>query len=541
MAEQRLTLRLHNSQLFGEQCLIFDFHSGVKAGRLALNGVSRGAQPQRRIVMSYDVKAYVNGEWCEGDSSGQNLNPATGELLGTYPIMSIAATVSAIDAADRAFVSWRQTPAPKRAAVVFKAMHLMIERQESLAEALCLEQGKTLADARGEVQKSINILEFIAGEGRRINGQTVPSELPNTVAYTVREPLGVVGVITPWNFPVAIPVWKIAPALVTGNTVVFKPAALTPWTGELVTRIFVDAGVPPGVLNMILGRGAVVGDAIVKDERVKALTFTGSNPVGMQLYHDGAARGAKVQCEMGGKNPIVVLEDADIELAAVATAQGAFGSTGQRCTATSRAIVMDEVADAYVKRVVELAHEVVVGNGMKEGVSMGPSVDEKQMNEVLKYLAIGKEEGAKLKCGGERLTEGDFSKGFFVEPTVFDHVQGSMRIAQEEIFGPVLSVIRVKSLDEALEVANGVEYGLTSSIYSKDVNRVFRFLDRIETGITHVNSPTMGGEAQLPFGGAKSTGVGGYREMGPTAIEFYTELKTVYIDYTGTARESKVY
>jgi len=490
--------------------------------------------------MGYDVQAYINGEWIKGSEHGDNFNPATGANLGTYPKLTQADTTRAIDAAAAAYPAWRATPAPKRAEILYKALELMDERRDQIAEALTLEEGKILPEAKGEVQKSYNIMQFIAGEGRRLRGETVPSELINTAAYTVREPMGVVGIITPWNFPVAIPVWKLAPALVCGNTVVFKPASLTPWTAELVTRLFVDAGLPKGVINFITGSGGKVGQTIVEDKRVHALSFTGSNEVGMRLYTDGARRGCKVQCEMGGKNPIVVLEDADIELAALATAQGAFGSTGQRCTATSRAIVIDSVADTYVDRVVALAKEVKIGDGMQSGITMGPSVDKGQMDTVIKYLEIGKEEGAKLLCGGERATDGNLDKGFFIQPTVFDHVKPNMRIAQEEIFGPVLSVVRVKDLDEALEAANGVEFGLTSSIYSKDVNRVFQFLDRIETGITHVNSPTMGGEAQLPFGGMKATGVGN-REMGTAAIEFFTELKTVYIDFTGTARTSKVY
>ena len=490
--------------------------------------------------LPYDVQAHINGEWITGTNRLPNTNPATGAVLGTYPKLGRDETLAAIEAAQAAFPAWRQTPAPKRAAILFKAVRLFDERRDGIAEALTLEEGKTLADAKGEVQKSYNILEFIAGEGRRINGETVPSELPHTLAYTVREPLGVVGLITPWNFPVAIPVWKIAPALVTGNTVVFKPASLTPWTAELVTRVFVDAGLPPGVLNLVTGGGAEVGDTIVRDPRVKALSFTGSNEIGSRLYHDGSERGAKVQCEMGGKNPLVVLEDADIELAAIATAQGAFGSTGQRCTATSRAIVVDAVADAFVERVVALAKEVVIGDGMDDATTMGPVVDAHQLESVLSFMEIGKAEGAKLLCGGGQLDQGEHAQGFFVAPTVFDHVKPDMRIAKEEIFGPVLSVIRVKDLEEAIDVANDVDYGLTSSIYSRDVNRVFKFLDRIETGITHVNSPTMGGEAQLPFGGVKATGVG-HREMGKTAIEFYSELKTVYVDFTGEARTSKVY
>ncbi|MEE8408824.1 MAG: aldehyde dehydrogenase family protein [Myxococcota bacterium] len=491
--------------------------------------------------MGYDVRAIIGGEWISGAERGDNINPAnTDEVLGTYPKLGRDHTLEAINAAQNAFPAWRATPAPKRADILFEALALLDERRDEIAAALCREEGKILPESKGEVQKAYNVLEFIAGEGRRLNGETIPSEIPGTFAYTVRQPHGVVGIITPWNFPVAIPIWKIAPALVCGNTVVFKPASLTPWTGELVTRLFVDAGLPAGVLNYVTGSGGKVGDVLVNDPRVRALSFTGSNEVGTKLYTDAAKRNAAVQCEMGGKNPIVVLDDADIELAAVATAQGAFGSTGQRCTATSRAIVMESVADHYVELVVEHAKAVVAGDGMDPKTTMGPSVDESQMNTVIEYFAIGKKDGATLKCGGERLTADALGKGFFVAPTVFDNVDQSMRIAKEEIFGPVLSVIRVKDLDEALAVANDVDYGLSSSVYTRDVGRIFEFVDKIETGITHVNSPTMGGEAQLPFGGVKATGVG-HREQGKTAIEFYSELKTVYIDFTGKARTSKVY
>lgn len=493
-----------------------------------------------------DVSAYINGEWIAGDRRQDNINPADGTVIGSSPCLGAIETTAAIDAAAAAYPAWRHTPAPKRADILFKALRLLDQRREELAQALTLEEGKTIADSRGEVNKTFNILEFTAGEGRRLCGETVPSELTNTLAYTVREPLGVVGLITPWNFPVAIPVWKIAPALVSGNTVVFKPATLTPWTAAIITDIFVDAGVPPGVLNMVIGPGSTVGQTIVEDRRVVALSFTGSNDIGQRLYRDVAARGAKAQCEMGGKNPIVVLEDADMELAAVATAQGAFGSTGQRCTATSRAIVVDSpagdggFADRFVARLQELAEGLTIGAGIDEQTTMGPSVDAGQMQTVLEYLKIGVQEGATLVTGGSRLSHGAYSKGFFVQPTIFDNVAPTMRIAQEEIFGPVISIIRVKDAEEAIEVANNVEYGLTSSIYSRDINRIFRFLDRIQTGITHVNSPTMGGEAQLPFGGVKATGIGP-REMGKTAIEFYTELKTVYVDFTGASRQGKLY
>ncbi len=489
------------------------------------------------------LRNYINGEWTESDTGRtiQNINPAdTRQVLGDVVRSSVDDTKRAIEAAKQAATSWRRLPVPKRGAILFEATRILKERKEEIAKALTMEEGKLLAEARGEVQKSINLVEFIAGEARRLNGSTVPSEMPKTFAYTVRSPLGVAGLVTPWNFPVCIPAWKIAPALVTGNTIVFKPASITPWTAQLVTQVFVDAGVPKGVINLVHGSGREVGQTIVESPDIAALSFTGSNEVGCRLYEDGSKSLKKVQCEMGGKNPLIVLDDADVELAAIATAQGAFGSTGQRCTATSRAIVDESVADKFVEMVVAHAKALKIGNGMHEGIGMGPSVDEGQMNTVLKFHEIAKEEGAKLLCGGGRLTEGDLAHGFYTAPTVYDHVKGDSKLAQEEIFGPVLSVIRTKGFEEAVEVANSVVYGLTSSIFTKDVARAMEYVDEIETGMLHVNSPTVGGEAQLPFGGMKATGVG-QREMGQTAIDFFSEWKTVYIDYTGQKRDSKLY
>jgi aldehyde dehydrogenase (NAD+) len=486
--------------------------------------------------------SFIDGQWVEAPSAETvpNLNPATGEVLGHVTLATRQETRAAIEAAQRAFQTWRDVPAPVRGNLLFAVVRLLEKRKEDLARALTMEEGKILSEARGEVQKAINIVEFVAGEGRRLKGETVPSEMPHTFCYTVRQPLGVVGLITPWNFPVAIPLWKMSPALVAGNTVVLKPATLTPWTASILMEIFQEAGFPAGTVNMVVGKGSVVGEEILNHPLVRAVSFTGSTEIGQAVYQHCARRGIKAQCEMGGKNPVVVLEDADLDLAVEGTAQGAFGSTGQRCTATSRAIVVDSIADAFVEKLRARAQRMVPGDGLQEGVTMGPSVDRTQMETVLRYIDIGRQEGATLVCGGRRLTEGELGRGYFVEPTVFDHVRPTMRIAREEIFGPVVSVLRVRDLEEALEVANDVEFGLSSSIYTNDINRVFRFLDRIETGITHVNSPTMGGEAQLPFGGIKGTGVGP-REQGSTSLEFFTELKTVYIDYTGRKRETNIY
>ncbi|HEY6122989.1 MAG TPA: aldehyde dehydrogenase family protein, partial [Pyrinomonadaceae bacterium] len=378
------------------------------------------------------------------------------------------------------------------------------------------------------------------GESRRMNGETIQSELPLNFAYTLKQPLGVVACVTPWNFPVAIPVWKIAPALVAGNTVVFKPASLTPATAVRIVEIFAEAGIPPGVLNLVLGSGSDAGDEIIAHPAVKAVSFTGSNGVGIRLYEQVSRRGGKVQCEMGGKNPVVILEDADMELAVESTAQGAFGSSGQRCTATSRAVVVNDIADEFVERVATRASSMRLGNGADPNTEMGPSVDESQFKTVLSYIDIGRKDGATLVCGGSRATGGDLKKGYFAQPTVFDRVTPDMRIAREEIFGPVLSVLRVKDFEEAMQVANDCEYGLSSSIFSNDAARIFRFVDEIETGMTHINSPTTGGEAHIPFGGIKGTGIGD-REQGSTALDFYTELKVVYVDYTGRKREGNLY
>jgi alpha-ketoglutaric semialdehyde dehydrogenase len=486
---------------------------------------------------------FINGEWAESTSSktANNINPAhTDDCIGTIKQATREEARRAVEAAHEAFRGWRTTPAPQRGRIVARAARLMEENKEELSQLLTREEGKTISESRGELQRSINVAEFCAGESRRMNGETIQSELPSNFAYTIKQPLGVVAVVTPWNFPVAIPVWKLAPALVAGNTVVFKPASLTPATATRIVEIFEEAGMPRGVLNLIIGSGSEAGAEIIKHPAVKAVSFTGSNQIGIRLYEEVSRRGAKVQCEMGGKNPVVVLEDADMELAVESTAQGAFGSSGQRCTATSRAIVVNDVADHFVERLVERANSLRIGAGNDPQSDIGPSVDESQFKTVLSYIDIGREDGAKLMCGGERATGDGLDKGYFVKPTIFDQVTPEMRIAREEIFGPVLSVLRVRDFDEAMQVANDSEYGLSSSIFSNDATRIFRFVDEIETGMTHINSPTTGGEAHIPFGGIKATGIGD-REQGSTALDFYTDLKVVYVDYTGRKREGNLY
>jgi aldehyde dehydrogenase (NAD+) len=486
---------------------------------------------------------FIGGEWVESASekTTDNVNPAnTDKVLGRVRLSTREEARNAVETAAEAFRDWRRTPAPARGRIVARAARLLEDDKENLARTLTLEEGKTLAEARGELQRSINVAEFCAGEARRLNGETIQSELPSNFAYTIRQPHGVVACVTPWNFPVAIPIWKIAPALVAGNTVVFKPATLTPATAVRIVELFDEAGIPKGVLNLVIGSGSDAGDEIINHPAVRAISFTGSNSVGLSLYEHASRRGAKVQCEMGGKNPVVILEDADMALAVESTAQGAFGSTGQRCTATSRAIVVDQVADEFLDRIVARAESLKLGDGLDAKTDVGPSVDKNQFETVLRYIDVGREDGATLACGGARAEGNELDKGYFVRPTVFDRVTADMRIAREEIFGPVLSVFRVKNFDEAMRVANDSEYGLSSSIFTNDAARIFRFVDEIETGMTHINSPTTGGEAHIPFGGIKATGIG-EREQGSTALDFYTELKVVYVDYTGRKREGNLY
>jgi alpha-ketoglutaric semialdehyde dehydrogenase len=475
---------------------------------------------------------FINGRWVES-RSGQTIerrNPANlKEVTSVAPLSTRAEVREAISAAKAAFPEWRDTPAPARGKILARAASLMEAQRESLARTLCREEGKTYKESLVEIQRSINILEFTAGEGRRMGGETVPGEGARSFNYTFKQPLGVVGAITPWNFPVAIPVWKAAPALVAGNTMVLKPAELTPECAAKMVEIFQEAGLPAGVLNMVLGLGEEVGDELLQAPEVRAISFTGSNEVGSLIYSIASRQMKKCQCEMGGKNPVVVLRDADLALAVESAVMGAFGSSGQRCTATSRVVVEDAIADKFVEMVVERTRKLKVGNGLDADTDVGPLVDEQQLKTVERFLEIGKRE-AKLVQGGSRVAGAGYDDGYFVAPTVFDHVKWDSTIAQDEIFGPVLSVIRVADFEEALRVANSVKYGLSSSIYTNDARKMFEFIDRIESGMTHVNAPTVASEAQMPFGGTKATGVG-LREIGRVAIDFYTEIKAVYIDY----------
>ena len=487
-----------------------------------------------------EIRNYIRGEWVS-IRQGREIeirNPADqDEIVGKGCLASARDAEAALTAASEALPAWSRMPAPKRGEIVERAGDLLRAEQDEVARLLTREEGKTVAEAKGEIYRAYNVLNYTAGQSRRMGGVTIPSELPQNFAYTIRQPLGVVALITPWNFPICIPAWKIAPALVAGNTVVFKPSSTTPLAAAKLVEIFERAGLPPGVLNLLVGSSFDIGEILTRDSRIRGISFTGSTENGTQIYTAGATRGVKAQCEMGGKNPVVVLEDANLELAADGIVSGAFGSTGQRCTATSRAILQESIADRLIELMVDRVSKWKVGNGLESDVQMGPLVSGQQLKTVEEYIESGRRE-ARLVIGGKRPP--GLTRGFFVEPTIFDGVKPEHRIAREEIFGPVLSVLRAKDYDQALEYANNSVYGLTSSIYTNDAGRIFDFCERIEAGMVHVNSPTVGGEAQIPFGGMKSSSVG-EREQGPTALDFYTDVKVVYIDHTGASRTSKFY
>src|SRR5882672_9861717 len=485
----------------------------------------------------------IGGAWVapSTDKYDACVNPAdTREVLGQFPRSGPADARAAVDAAAKAFPGWAATPGPERGRVLGRAHAILKSRVDLLAEALCREEGKVFDEARGEVLRALNIVEFYAGEGFRQHGKTLPSEMRSTFCLTLRQPVGPVALITPWNFPFAIPVWKTAPALVAGCTAVLKPASLTPICAHMLAEAFLEAGLPPGVLNLVTGPGGAVGDALVDDERIKAVSFTGSNEIGLRLYQRVAARGARVTLEMGGKNPVAVLDDADLDLAVEGIVQAAFGSTGQRCTATSRVVTTPGIAPRLTEALVERARKLRVGNGMQRGAQMGPAVDASQLRTDLDSIAKARSEGARLLCGGERLSSGEHEHGFFVAPTILDQVQRGTSLAREEVFGPVLAVQQARDPDEAVEVSNDVAFGLAASIYTRDYFQAMRFVERAEVGMVHVNQPTVGGEAQLPFGGIKATGVG-EKEMGEEGSNFFTHLKTVWLDYTGHKRNTNIY
>lgn len=485
---------------------------------------------------------YIDGKWVKSETGRTfaSYNPAnTEEVVGYFPLSSEKDLKAAVDAAHRAFPAWKKTPAPERAEIILKAAHILESRKEELARNMVREMGKVIKEARGDVQEAIDMAKYAAGEGRRLLGMTVPSELRNKFAMAIRVPIGIIGVITPWNFPVAIPSWKMLPALVAGNTIVFKPASDTPLVATQFVEILNEAGLPPGVVNLVTGSGSEVGMPLVEDPRVGCISVTGSSFTGRKIAGRCGELMKRITCELGGKNAICVMEDADIDLAVDGALWGSFGTAGQRCTATSRIIVHKKVYEEFSKKFVERAKALKIGDGLDPKIDVGPVVSKSQLESVHEYVEIGKNEGAKLLFGGNILTEGELAKGCFHEPTIFGDVKASMRIAQEEIFGPVTAIIPVADFDEAIEVANGTEYGLSLSMYTKDVNRAFQAIEELESGIVYINAPTIGAEIQLPFGGVKQTG-NGHREAGTTAIDQFTEWKSVYVDYSGSLQRAQI-
>ncbi|MFQ5879278.1 MAG: aldehyde dehydrogenase family protein [Dehalococcoidia bacterium] len=483
---------------------------------------------------------YIGGRWvpAKGGATFANENPATGEVLGYFPASGAEDVAAAVGAAAKAVPAWQATPAPRRAEILFRAAEIMIQRKEEMARDVTLEMGKVLKEGRGDIQEGIDMTYYMAGEGRRSFGYTTPAELPNKFAMCLRMPHGVVAAITPWNFPFAIPPWKLMPARVTGNTVVFKPSPYSPKSAWNLVRVLEEAGLPPGVVNLVLG-GDEAGALLVGDPRVHLVSFTGSVEAGREVASRCVQTGKRVHLEMGGKNAIIVMDDADLELAVDGAIWSAFGTSGQRCTAASRLIVHRRVMSEFTQRLVERAKALRLGDGLDEGVEIGPLVNREQLEKVKGYVRIGLDEGATIACGGRRANRGELAQGYFFEPTVFVDVKPQMRIAQEEIFGPVTDVIPVNDLEEAIAINNDVPYGLSSAIFTRDVDKAFRAIAGITTGIVYVNAGTIGAEVHLPFGGTRGTG-NGHREAGQAALDTYSEWKAVFVDYSGHLQKAQI-
>jgi len=474
---------------------------------------------------------YINGEWVSRDQTFENRNPAnTNELIGNFVKGTAQDINAAAAAAAAALPAWSAMSGPARGNILFKAADILDKKFENTAADMTREEGKTLPEAKGEVRRAINILRYFAGEGSRMPGMLVPSERDRVHMFALRKPIGVVGLVTPWNFPSAIPAWKLAPALICGNTVLMKPASAAPLSAWRIVEALHEAGIPKGAVNFVAGPGGALGQALVNAAPLKAVSFTGSCEVGQWLHQQASARHLRIQLEMGGKNPTIVLADADFPSAVENVVNAAFFSTGQKCTATSRAIVEDAIYDRFVAGVVERTRKLRVGDGMQPGIDIGPCVDQGQMETDLRYIEIGRKECGEPLCGGRRLTEGAFSNGYFVEPTVFAGVEESHTIAREEIFGPVLAIMRAKDFEDALRIANNIPFGLSSSIQTSNLSRAFEFIYRAEAGLLTVNLPSAGVEYQLPFGGAKDSSFGP-KEQGPAALEFYSDYKTIYLKY----------
>jgi acyl-CoA reductase-like NAD-dependent aldehyde dehydrogenase len=472
-------------------------------------------------------------------ASLESLSPATGDVLGSVPEADAAAVDAAVEKARAAYEDWRLVPAPRRGEILFRFAQVLEREKPALTDLMTREMGKVKAEAGGDVQEAIDMTYYMAGEGRRLWGQTTPSELQSKFNMSVRVPVGVVGAITPWNFPIAIPSWKIAPALVCGNTVVLKPAEDTPLLADRFVELLAEAGVPDGVVNIVHGSGETAGAALVRNPHVPVVTFTGSRETGVAVTKAAADFLKHVHLELGGKNAIIVLEDADLDLAVEGIVWSAFGTSGQRCTAASRVIAHEKVYEALQSRLVERAEKMRLGPGWEDDTDIGPVINRAAIDKIHSYTKIGQDEGARLLTGGEIATEGDLAKGFFYRPTIFGDVDAQMRIAQEEIFGPTTALIKVRDFDEALRVANGIEFGLSSSIFTRDVNRAFRAMRDLQTGITYVNAGTTGAEVHLPFGGTKDTG-NGHREAGQAALDVFTEWKSIYVDYSGRLQRAQI-
>jgi len=485
---------------------------------------------------------YIDGQWVKSSSGKtfENRNPANqDDLIGTFQDSNAADVKTAVAAAKKAYDSWRLMPAPKRAEFLYHVGDILKRRKEEMAREMTREMGKVVDETKGDIQEAIDMAFLAAGEGRRLFGVTTPSELNNKFNMAVRMPLGVAGLITPWNFPMAIPAWKGMAALICGNTVVIKPASLTPLSVILLTEAFEEAGLPAGVWNVVTGGGREVGEPMLSNDDIRVISFTGSTDVGRDINVKCASTFKHVHLEMGGKNVIIVMDDADVDLAVDGALWGAFGTTGQRCTASSRLVVHDKVYDQFVEKLAARVKKLRVGNGLDKDVEMGPAVSASQLKSNLEYVKIGQDEGAKLVAGGNKLTDGDYAKGFFMEPTLFADVKPDMRIAQEEIFGPVTAVIRCHSLEEAISIGNGVKYGLSASIYTRDINRAFVAMRDMYTGLFYVNAPTIGAEVHLPFGGVKETG-NGHREAGVAGIDVFSEWKSIYVDYSGNLQRAQI-
>jgi len=491
--------------------------------------------------MAETYQNYIGGKWVPGASGEtfESRNPADrDEALGAFPRSSADDVDRAVQAAQEAYRDWMLTPGPERADYLLRAALLLEGRKEEYAELMTREMGKTLKESRGDIQEGIDFLHYMAGEGRRMFGNTVPSELRNKFSMTVRHPIGVVGLITPWNFPIAIPIWKIAPAIVAGCTSVFKPAEDTPLLATLLVQCFEEVGLPPGVLNLVHGYGEEAGAPIVEHPGVRAISFTGSLEVGRRINERCGALMKRCSLELGSKNVMIVMPDANMDLAVEAAAWGAFATSGQRCTATSRLVVHDDAKERFTEGLLQRVGTMKVGNGLEPDVELAPVINEQQKRRVLDYIEIGKQEGATLLTGGEELTGAGYDKGNFISPTVFDDVTAYMRIAQEEIFGPVTAIIRTDDVDEAIGIANSVEYGLSAAIYTHYIGNVFKAVQQLEFGIVYVNAPTIGAEVQLPFGGMKNTG-NGHREAGPLALDEFMEWKSVSVDFSGKVQKAQ--